>query len=157
MVITLGPGLDSGRIDKHLTDIAESLRILETFKAVGFEEFCRDTKTVWAAEKGLERCIQNVLAVAAHVLAAVGGPVPDDYPTIIRALGDKRILPPDFAARIAPMAGFRKSLVHRYLEVDLREVYSAVHTRLDDFRTFAGYITGFVKENAPQSSKPGDV
>ena len=141
------PGLDTERISKHLEDISESLRILASFRPASFDLFASDPKTQWAVEKGLERCIQDVLDVCAHILAALGAPVPDDYASIIHELGRKHVLPPEFAMRIAPMAGFRNILVHRYLDVDLREVYSVLTNRLDDFRQFARYVVEFIDAN----------
>jgi uncharacterized protein YutE (UPF0331/DUF86 family) len=139
--------LDADRVSKHFEDIAASLRVLETFKPIPFESFAADPKTHWAVEKGLERCIQDVLDVSAHILAAIGGPVPDEYASLLVELGKKGVLPQEFASRMAPMAGFRNILVHRYLDVDLREVYDALQNRLDDFRAFARYIVQFLEAN----------
>jgi len=142
------PGLDRERVTKHLEDISSSLRILESLKPVSFQQFSEDPKIYWAVEKGLERCIQNLLDASAHIVAALGGPVPDNYGSLLLELGRSRILPSDFAARIAPMAGFRNILIHEYLEVDLREVYAALQDRLDDFRTFAHYVLRFLEANS---------
>jgi uncharacterized protein YutE (UPF0331/DUF86 family) len=140
--------LDRERVTKHLEDISSSLRILESLKPVSFQQFSEDPKIYWAVEKGLERCIQNLLDASAHIVAALGGPVPDNYGSLLLELGRSRILPSDFAARIAPMAGFRNILIHEYLEVDLREVYAALQDRLDDFRTFAHYVLRFLEANS---------
>lgn len=142
------PGLDAERIVKHLQDISFTLRVLETLRQIPYDAFAEEPRTYWAVEKGLERCIQNVLDVSAHVLAALGGPVPDDYGSLLVELGRQHILPAEFALRVSPMAGFRNILVHEYLEVDLREVYDALQNRLDDFRTFADYIVRFLEANA---------
>jgi uncharacterized protein YutE (UPF0331/DUF86 family) len=141
------PGLDADRIHKHLEDLAMSLRMLETFRSASYDSFAEDLRTQWAVEKGLERCIQNVLDVSAHILAAIGGPVPDDYASLLLELGKRRVLPSEFAARVSPMAGFRNILVHRYLDVDLREVYAVLENRLDDFRAFAHHVIGFLEVN----------
>ncbi|MDP2871807.1 MAG: DUF86 domain-containing protein [Bacillota bacterium] len=141
------PGLDVDRVSKHLEDISVSLRILETFRSTPFDLFAADPRIHWAVEKGLERCIQNVLDVSAHILASIGGPVPDDYASLLLELGKRRVLSPEFASRISPMAGFRNILVHRYLDVDLREVHGALENRLDDFRAFAGHVLQFLDIN----------
>jgi len=145
----LVPGLDSDRVAKHLEDLSASLRVLESFQSIPFEAFCEDPRVHWAAEKGLERCIQDVLDIAAHLLAALGGPVPDDYTSLLIELGKKGILPLEFASNIAPMAAFRNILVHRYpLDVDLLKVHDVLLHRLDDFRAFAGYVIQFLEANS---------
>ena len=142
------PGLDAERIVRHLQDVSSTLRVLETLRGIPYESFAEDPRTCWAVEKGLERCIQNVLDTSAHILASLGGPVPDDYTSLLIELGKRHIVPIEFAQRVSPMAGFRNILVHEYLEVDLREVYDALQNRLDDFRAFASYITRFLEVNA---------
>lgn len=141
------PALDGSRVRKHLEDIALTLQVLEGLQSTSLRDFCGDLRTQWATEKGLERCIQNVLDVSAHILNAFGHPAPDDYTGLIRELGRQGILPADFAERIAPMAGFRNILVHRYLDVDVATVYDALQRRLDDFRVFARHISGFLTIN----------
>lgn len=133
------PGLDAERIVKHLQDISFTLRVLETLRQIPYDAFAEEPRTYWAVEK---------VDVSAHVLAALGGPVPDDYGSLLVELGRQHILPAEFALRVSPMAGFRNILVHEYLEVDLREVYDALQNRLDDFRTFADYIVRFLEANA---------
>jgi uncharacterized protein YutE (UPF0331/DUF86 family) len=141
------PGLDMDRVSKHLEDISMSLRVLESLRATPFAEFAADPKIHWAVENGLQRCIQNVLDASAHVLAAIGGPVPDDYASILFELGKRGTLPREFAARISPMADLRDNLVLGYLDVDLREVYDTLQNRLDDFRTFAQHLIRFLEAN----------
>lgn len=141
------PGLDKERVTKHLEHISSSLRVLESLKPMSFQQFSEDPRIYWAVEKGLERCIQNLLDASAHIVAALGGPVPDDYGSLLLELGRRRILPSEYAARIAPMAGFRNILIHEYLEVDLHEVHAALRDRLDDFRTFASYVLQFIEAN----------
>ena len=142
------PGLDQERVVRHLQDISSTLQVLENLRQVPYEEFAGDPRTCWAVEKGLERCIQNVLDLSAHILASLGCSVPDDYGSLLLELGKRRILPQEFARRISPMAGFRNILVHEYLEVDLREVYDALQNRLDDFRDFAECVVKFLDANA---------
>ena len=59
---------------------------------------------------------------------------------IIDKLGERGIVPSEFAQAIRGMAGFRNILIHEYASVDMKKVYDVLHNRLDDFRKFAGYI-----------------
>jgi len=62
-------------------------------------------------------------------------------------MGDAGILPPDFAARIAPMGGFRNVLVHMYLVVDPRKVYDFVQHNLDDLEQYVVHVSRFLEEH----------
>lgn len=151
------PPIDIPVIERHLEDIRRSLSILARFQKLSFEKFEEDPATQWAVEKGLERCVQNVLDIGAHILASLGVPIPEEYHGIIITLGEQGVIPQEFAKRIAPMAGFRdilgfrNILVHEYLEVDLREVYNILQNGLDDFERFAAYVIAFIKRNIQPS------
>lgn len=144
----MSPSLDVATIQEHLDSIRESLPVLERFRALSFSEFEEDAVTYWAAERGLERCIQNVLDIGAHILASLGASIPDEYREIIVSMGKLGVIPKEFAARITPMAGFRNILIHEYLAIDLAEVYSILQDNLDDFREFASHIVDFISRNS---------
>jgi len=143
----MGPALDGARVRKHLEDIALTLQVLEELQSTSLPDFCGDPRTRWATERGRERCIQNVLDIAAHILNAFGRPAPDDYTGLVGELGRQGILPGDFAERIVPMAGFRNILVHRCLDVDAAIAYDALQYRVDDFRVFARHVSEFLTIN----------
>jgi uncharacterized protein YutE (UPF0331/DUF86 family) len=46
------------------------------------------------------------------------------------------------------MAKFRNVLVHLYLEVDLQRVYRYLQENLDDFETFARYVSEWLQTHA---------
>lgn len=77
--------------------------------------------------------------MATH-LAASGGRSTQDYGGAIDRLGEMRVLPPEFAATLRPLAGFRNVLVHGYLEVDVAVVVRLLGERLEDFAAFAAWI-----------------
>ena len=54
------------------------------------------------------------------------------------------MLPPDFAAHLAPLAGFRNILVHEYLEVDWQEVYRNLQ-QISDLSKFAELVREWLR------------
>lgn len=88
----------------------------------------------------LQLCVEHVTDIGAHILAGSGLEMPDEYRDIIIKLGQHGIIPRDFAERIAPMAGFRNIVVHRYLTVDPAQVYAHLQHGLDDFERFIVHI-----------------
>ena len=83
--------------------------------------------------------------VGAHLLAGSGLEVPGEYRQIIVKMGQHRILPYDFAERIAPMASFRNIIVHEYLTVDPAHVYENLQHGLDDFEQFIYYVYEYLR------------
>ena len=55
-------------------------------------------------------------------------------------------LPPEFGAKFREVAGFRKILVHGYLEFDLDIVSRVLREHLGDFERFAAHIETWLSE-----------
>lgn len=136
----MSPGRpDAALIRRHLLDLDEVLQVLRRHQGVTAEELRGDRERLWIVEHGLQLAAQNVLDVATHLAASAGRETPD-YAAAIERLGDLGILPPEFAASLRGLAGFRNVLVHGYLDVDLDEVVALLGTRLDDFVAFARHV-----------------
>ena len=141
-------------LERHIADVESAVQTLYKLKRYSIEEIERDRELLWAIERGLQVAIQNLMDIGSHILSAEAVNDYEDYTEIIDRLGDRGVLPKDFAASIRGMAGFRNILVHEYLRIDLEEVYHMLHERLDDFSRFVGfvriYLSGKVSE-APQT------
>jgi uncharacterized protein YutE (UPF0331/DUF86 family) len=57
-------------------------------------------------------------------------------------LGEIDILPGELARRLAPLAGFRKALVHQYTGIDWNTVYDRMQD-LSDLRTFGKLVRAY--------------
>ncbi len=147
--------VDIDTITALLTALGQYVDELEQYRRLSYDEFVATTKHYWAVEHGLQMAIRALLDVGSHILAAETAHPVEEYRDIIVALGKEGILPPAFAGRILGMAGFRNILVHRYRQVNLREVYDHLQSDLDDFRLFARYVTEWLaKKGYPVQSKP---
>jgi len=140
-------------LERHIADVESAVQTLHKLKRYSIEEVEDDGEVLWAIERGLQVAIQNLLDIGSHILSAEAVNDYEDYTQIIDRLGDRGVIPKDFAASIRGMAGFRNILVHEYLRVDLEEVYRILHEQLDDFSRFVGfvrtYLSGKVSE-APE-------
>jgi len=73
---------------------------------------------------------------------------PADYYDAILRMGELGVLPPEFAERLAPLAGFRNILVHEYLQLEWDEVYRNLHG-LDDLARFAELVRVWMRGREP--------
>lgn len=149
-----GARVDRNVVERRLTHLLASVDILKEYQALSPEELAAGPKVYWAVQHGLQLCVQAVLDIATHLVAALGGPIGEDYRSQIMALADLGVLPRAFAERIAPMAGFRNVLVHEYMDVDLREVHRFLTHHLGDFEAFAYYIHRYLSAADPSSDAP---
>jgi uncharacterized protein YutE (UPF0331/DUF86 family) len=60
-------------------------------------------------------------------------------------MGALRVLPPDFARHLAPLAGFRNILVNEYLGVNWDEVFLNLQN-LEDLNKFAMYVRQWLRQ-----------
>ncbi|HXF04785.1 MAG TPA: DUF86 domain-containing protein [Blastocatellia bacterium] len=136
--------IDKDLVRKKLRELSRYVAELETLRQLPFEQLTSRLRDLWSVEHGLQLSIQVVLDIGNHILAALGETAIEEYADVIDKLGERGILPREFARRIRGMAGFRNILVHEYVEVDRREVYEVLQNRLDDFRAFARYIEEYL-------------
>lgn len=145
----MSPGrVDRELVRRHLLALDAALATLERLRRAAPVDLSQDLEKLWAIERGLQLCCQNVIDVATHLAAASGVDVPD-YTAAIDRLASLGILPREFATRFRGIAGFRNVLVHGYLEVDLGLVRSLLETRLDDFRELARHVDAHLASLGP--------
>lgn len=76
--------------------------------------------------------LQESLTLATHWLADAGLDVPQAYADVFRSLGERGLLEPALAARLAAAAGLRNLIAHRDGALDWRRLHDLATTRLDD-------------------------
>jgi len=130
-------------IRKHLAALREALANLRRHAGRSAQELRADADLRWIVERGLHLCVQNALDIATHLAAASGLDSPD-YATAIDRLAEIKVLSPEFASRLRPMAGFRNVLVHGYLQVDLNVLERVLHERLQDLDEFALRVEAYL-------------
>ena len=136
-------GPDREVVGSRLAALGTTLSRLRKYSGRSLEEFREDLDGQWAAERGLQLCVQYALDLASHLNAAYGRAAPD-YTAAIDGLAEHGILPSDFASRFRGIAGFRNALVHTSLKVDLEDVHRALNERLDDFAEFLEHIQAWL-------------
>lgn len=126
--------------------IARCVNALRTLKSLTYDEFARDYILTGAAERNFQVAIQAALDIASTILADRTVTLPQEYKDLFPALAEISVLPHDFARKLTGMAKFRNVLVHLYLEVDLRRLYLYLQENLDDFETFARYVSEWLEK-----------
>ncbi|MEM4284203.1 MAG: HepT-like ribonuclease domain-containing protein [Candidatus Caldarchaeum sp.] len=80
-------------IDKHLEDMATRVAHLRQYQQYSFEKFIGDWQAVYAAERGIETAVQNLIDIGAHILAALGDSQWDEYREIPPRLARHHVIP----------------------------------------------------------------
>ena len=122
---------------------------LKEYQRYALEDLQKNYTLRGAVERYFQLAIECVIDIAEIIISDLKIERPGEYREAIDLLGEKGILPGDFAYYFAPIAGFRNILVHEYIKVDLKEVYRHLKKDLPDFDKFARYIADYLSERNP--------
>lgn len=132
-------------IYSKLEDLKKYVQFLRSYQSHRKDELRENYTLRGAVERYLQLALECTLDIGEMIISKEGFRKPDRYREVIEILGEKGILPRDFAKRFAPSMGFRNILVHRYAEVDLDELYRHLKHDLEDFNTFAKCVAKYIE------------
>ena len=127
-----------------MDELNERLARLEALKAKSRSEFDSDPYLRDIVERNLEVAAQCCLDICHRIISIEKALKPGDYHEAFLRMSELRVLPPEFARKLSPIAGFRNILVHEYLGLDWNEVYSNLQ-KISDLVRFAEYIREWLK------------
>ncbi|MCJ7667838.1 MAG: DUF86 domain-containing protein [Anaerolineae bacterium] len=133
-------------ITEKLSRLKEYLGYLETMKDISLESFLGDFKARGAAERYLQLAIESVIDIGNEIISSLQLRRPERYREIPHILAEAKIIPNEFADRIAQMIGFRNLLVHDYAIINKALEHEFLKTRLPDFKSFMKHIVDWLKE-----------
>ncbi len=88
----------------------------------------------------LQRAVQAMIDLAAHVVAREGLGLPDSLGANFTSLEHAGVIDAELAERMRRMTGFRNVAVHEYRRLDPAVLEGIVRARLEDLRIFAATI-----------------
>jgi uncharacterized protein YutE (UPF0331/DUF86 family) len=133
-------------LQTRISYIEDSLRSLERFKGITYNEFHANQDNFRIAFYDLHRALEAIMDIGTHILSRIPGARPTSYKDIPRLLEKNKIIPADFATNsLSKMAGYRNRMVHFYGEITEREIYDIIQEELEDFYTFLTYINEILK------------
>lgn len=137
--------LDVQTIRRKLSLLVENLRLLEPTSRLSLEAWLSDRDVHDASERRLQLVIEAAIDVNAHLLVGAGHPAPTDaYRSFLEVAGRLRVVPPDLAARLAPSAGLRNRLVHRYDELDDERVWRGMQDAVANFPAYVDAVDRYL-------------
>lgn len=126
-------------IERRLDELSERLARLEPLKERPLADFDQDPYLRDIVERDLEVAAQCCLDICHRLISLEKFRKPRDYYKSVLFMGELGVLTPEFARKLAPIAGFRNILAHEYLPVDWGIVYQQLN-QLEQMSKFAGCI-----------------
>lgn len=133
-------------IERKLSDLLINIAILEDLKNISIYDLRRSVKDQWSIFYGLQISIQMIIDIGNHILAGLKENQIEEYIDIIDKLGEREIIPEEFAKRIRGITGLRNLLVHEYGIIDIEKIYNLLQHNISDFEEFHDYIEKYMME-----------
>jgi uncharacterized protein YutE (UPF0331/DUF86 family) len=133
-------------LQRRISYIEDSLKSLERFRGISYEEYHSNLDNFRIASYDLHRALEAVMDVGSHILSRIPGARPASYKDIPLLLEKHKIIPADFVAKsLTKMAGYRNRMVHFYGEITEKEIYMIIQEELEGFYKFLEYIHKVLK------------
>lgn len=125
---------------RALADIRDAVARIRQVLPADIEVFSRDRTAREVIVLNLFVALQHCLSVATHWLADARLDVPAAYRDVFLALGDRAVLSPELAGRLAAASGLRNLIAHRYGVLDWQRIHAIAATQMDDLLQFCAEI-----------------
>jgi uncharacterized protein YutE (UPF0331/DUF86 family) len=141
----VGQVIDSELIYRKLAELERYTEQLKKHQGITVKKLENDLDQLWIIEHGLQLCIQLVLDIGNHIIAAEGLSI-NEYADIFPALAKLEVIPEEYTLSIKGMPGLRNILVHEYSELDENILIDVINNRLEDFVLFSRFIIRFLQK-----------
>lgn len=121
--------------------IERCIKQIETFYALPRERpFEEDRLIQDAIAANLQRACEQCIDLANHTIKVRKLGLPKESRESFRLLAKNKIIPPELAAKLEGMVGFRNTLVHQYQDLDIELMVDVIENHLDDLVDFTNLI-----------------
>ncbi|WP_208029424.1 type VII toxin-antitoxin system HepT family RNase toxin [Rhabdothermincola sediminis] len=138
------PRLDTDVIARRLRLLRDTLDELTALRGVTAARLETAPLERAAAERLLQVAVDLAIDINAHVAVALSGRAPATGRESFLAMGTAGVLPVELAEQLAPAAGLRNVLVHRYVDISLELVARAVPEVLDGLGAYVEQVATFL-------------
>jgi len=136
--------IDPERVERLISSMRESVRLLHELKDLPETKFIKDIHLQSSAKYNFIVAIEAAIDIANHLISKGGFRAPEDYADTFRVLSDVNIFDEKFTEELEKMARFRNRLVHIYWDIDIKEIWKILQTRLVDFEKYLSQIGAYI-------------
>ena len=127
-------------IELKIQKIEKYIRILEEYKTDCRERFLEDEMFEGALLHYLYLVSDSSISLAEMMIKYKSFGLTQSYFDSITLLGERKILPREFAYDFAKIASFRNFLAHDYEKIDYIHICEEVLAKLEDIKKYLVYI-----------------
>lgn len=117
---------------------------LEELLKFSNEEILKDSGKIHIAERLLQLIVDNIIDINQHFIKELNLKISDDFQGTFYILGENKIIPEEFASKIAPVVGLRNRVVHQYEKVDKKLFIAKLRDNFSDFKVYIKFINEYL-------------
>lgn len=129
---------------QKLEQICGYLKEVEELFKFSDEEILTDSGRVHIAERLLQLIVDTTIDVNQHFIGELNLKISDDLQGTFYILGENKILPEDFAQKIASVVGLRNRIIHRYESLDKELFIKTFRKNYSDFKSYINFINQYL-------------
>ncbi|MEW6608092.1 MAG: DUF86 domain-containing protein [bacterium] len=128
--------IDKEKIKQRVSEIREALKEIQRLTSIDEKEFWSKKENMAAVKYYLLQAIESVGGICVHIAAKRFNKGVSAFGECFEILGKEGVLNEDLVLRLRKMVKFRNKLIHRYLEIEDRNILGYTKYDLKDFDEF---------------------
>ncbi|MCX6731645.1 MAG: DUF86 domain-containing protein [Candidatus Parcubacteria bacterium] len=138
--------IDKDLIKYKMSDIQGYFWELEPILKNDTRNIIEDSLKLRTIERLFQLIIDTSIDINTHIITELDLLVPNDYQGTFATLGENKILPTEFALKIAPSVGLRNLIVHKYGRVDIKRMVDDIKKEISQYLEYLKFINSFLKK-----------
>ncbi|MCS7052886.1 MAG: DUF86 domain-containing protein [Ignavibacterium sp.] len=128
----------------RLYKLEENIKELEKFRInYKVDDLINNIQIEWILRYGLFESIQIIIDICCHLVVKFNIGNAKSYSECIELMCKENYIGKEICERLLKMVGLRNIIVHEYISVDPKKLYSMLDF-LDDFRNFVKQIKNLI-------------
>lgn len=136
--------LDQSFIVNKLGLVEQYRNQLKKFLESSDREILYSAEKCLAIERTFQLLVDAMVDINQHLIRQLQLGTPDDLQSTFYPLGEKDILPNEFARRLAPVVGARNRLVHQYEDFDKPLFLTNLRKNFSNFEEYQNHIKNYL-------------
>lgn len=135
-------------IKERLMELDRVTAELKKYKTISAEELSENLSLRWTIERGLIAGISIILDITLHILSSKFSVYPSTYEEGIRELYRNRVISESLYLKLKGIGSFRNILVHEYIKIDPKKVFTNFLKFLEISSDFTREIILFIEHSS---------
>lgn len=138
--------IDKDLIKNKMEDIQAYFKEMEPILKYESREIIEDNLKIRAVERLFQLIVDTSIDINTHIITETDFNTPEDYQSTFIILGENKILPMNFAVKIAPSVGLRNLIVHKYGKVDLKKMIDDIKNEIGQYLEYLKLVNEFIQK-----------